>query len=131
MPAETRAWGVSPCPERPSTTRGRPQQGQGALVMSPSSGNGTIRATVWPPLVITTWPTIEFSRHGGWSADAKRTSLVQYEWFGEERLRRVIRDHRHLPVEEIGRRLEEAVADFENPSSEYSDDRTLIVIKFQ
>ena len=51
------------------------------------------------------------------------------ELFGENRLYQVIREHRHLAPAKIVEELDNAITQFESASSEYRDDRTIVVIK--
>ena len=51
------------------------------------------------------------------------------EFFGEERLRKIVAQHQDLDPEQIAGALEDAVAGFEDVSGGHIDDRTLVVLK--
>ena len=51
------------------------------------------------------------------------------EFFDEDRLTRVIREHRDLGAARILEALEAAVAAFEGPSPKYTDDRMAVAIE--
>jgi len=52
-----------------------------------------------------------------------------WEEFGEDRIIDLIRSNRELPPADIIRELDEAVSDFISPQVDYSDDRTVVILK--